>query len=672
MTAAMKMQGTCLQCFVVLALIGSAGQAAGQALSTHRLGNGTELVVVAQPLADATTVVWPGPVGGEVSYQAVTSGDLTLVAAVESALQVDVGSGAPPVIVAVGRAAVADLRTLLERLLSERPPRPVPPAVDRQVEEGRFERRLGAPGSEAEIRLEVNLPPPTDPTRSDVEVLWDLLPALLGDDLTAARSRTEGDLALLEAQTESSSADLTLRRLRFGLAQLADNPAVQGDLIEPAAARLRVRRQAMLEKHPNSAELILELWLEGGVAAVGEFLFGVDGVTATTVRSAAAAWLPQHPGNIVISLPPRAFNPRFASPPLMLQLDNGLSAAVLERTGVPLATLCLRPVVVPDLDGELAATILARVARELRELEHRPGWVEVNSDPPQLQLAAPPDQFSELAEVLRAALARAEDDERPVMVEGGSARRRALRLMAGILGVAEGSSLSPATLIRTGNLALGMVAEDGEAASEAVRKFWAVEGPAVDSAAVRSLPPVPRTREAAAGEESVLVVAVELAAAVDESLAAVVAELLRSRGAELLGEGTVEVLEPFVPGRHVLLVVATATGSIDELESKLRTGWARYTRAATASELEAVRRRVAATSAATWSGVSGRACRCAAVASGAAGWRTAADLEMTILSLQPELVNATLAAVAKWESLLNTGAGVLPIATTDRNSRSPS
>ncbi|MCW9078753.1 MAG: hypothetical protein OQK74_06230, partial [Gammaproteobacteria bacterium] len=441
----------------------------------------------------------------------------------------------------------------------------------------------------------------------------------------------------------------------------AENPAIQEGLVEAAARRLRVRRQASLEEHPQSAELILDLWLQGGVDAVREFLFGVDGVTTQTVRSAASSWLPQHPGNVVVTLPPRSFNPRFAPPPAMLQLESGLTAAVLERTGAPLAALCMRPVVVPDLDDELAATVLARVARELRELEQRPGWVRVDSRPAQILLAAPTDQFSELVEVLRAAFAQAEEDQRPVMAEGGTARRRALRLMAGILGIAEGSSLSPATLLRTGNLALGIVAEDVEAASEAVRKFWTVHSSTLESATVGTVAAVPRTREAATGTDSVLVIALELSITTDEPLALVVAEILASRSAALLSEGSVEVLHPFVPGHRALLVVATAAATMDTVEERAAEGWSDFTRPATEEELAEARRRVAATLAGTWSGATGRACRCAAVASGAVQWRTSTDLEMAILSVPIGLTNATLQSLGDWESLQNTGAGVLPI-----------
>jgi hypothetical protein len=321
----------------------------------------------------------------------------------------------------------------------------------------------------------------------------------------------------------------------------------------------------------------------------------------------------------------------------------------------------MRPVVVPDFDDELAATVLARVAREIRELEQRPGWVRVDSQPAQILLAAQIDQFSELVEVLRAAIAKAEEEQRPVMAAGGSARRRALRLMAGTLGVAEGSSLSPATLLRTGNLALGIVAEDAEAASEAVRKFWTSEGSVLESATVGTVAAIPRTREAAAGTDSVLVVALELSIATDEPLALLLAEILASRGSALLSEGSVEILYPFVPGHRVLLVVVTAPTTMDAVEVSAAEGWSGFTRPVTEEELAEARRRVAAAHAGAWSGATGRACRCAAIASGAVQWRSSADLEMAILSIPIEVTNATLHSLADWESHHNTGAGVLPI-----------
>jgi hypothetical protein len=666
MTPAMKVQGSYLQCFLAFAVVvGASHGAAAQALYLDTLEGGTVLLVVAQPLADATTVAWPSLVEEDDAPDTLTSGDLTLVADLEAAFGGGEGTAAPAVVVAVGGASVTDLGAVLERVFADLPVAPLSPDSGRRVVEGLLERRLGSAGGDAEIRLEVNLPPPNDSLRSAIEVLWDLLPELLDDDLAGVRSRVDHNVGLLEARTETSTADFEVNRLRLGLARLAENPAIQLGPVEASARRLKVRRQASLEEHPHAADLILDLWIDGGADAVREYLFGVDGVTPRRVREAAAIWLPQHPGNVVVTLPPRSFNPRFASPPEILQLDSGLSAAVLERSGTSLATLCMRPVVVPDLDEELAATVLARVARELRELEQRPGWVRVDANPPQILLAAPAEHFSELNEVLRAALAPAERDERPVMLSGGSARRRALRLMAGILGVAEGSSLSPASLLQAGNLSIGIVAEDAEAASEAVRKFWSFDRQGIESASVRAVAPVPKIREAAAGQDSVLVVAIELPAAMGEALSLVLAELLTLRGGTLLAEGTVDIFRPFVPGHNLLLVVATAAASMDSVEMSVAEGWEAFTGPASEDELAEVRRRVAAANAGLWSGATGRACRCAAVASGAAEWRSASDLEMTLLSVPLTIVDTALGMVSEFENLQNTGAGVMPIIEFD-------
>jgi hypothetical protein len=276
-------------------------------------------------------------------------------------------------------------------------------------------------------------------------------------------------------------------------------------------------------------------------------------------------------------------------------------------------------------------------------------------------LSAAAGQFSELTEVLRAAVAQAGRSDQPVVTGGGDARRRALRLMAGFLGVAEGSSLSPASLLRMGNLSLGVVAEDAEAATEAVRKFWSQKDASTAGATVGTVAPVLRTREAAAGGDSVVVVALELAAVTDETLSLVVAELLASRSKALLADGTVEILRPFVPGHRVLLVVASGSETVDLVEGSLRESWSTLVRSSSEEELAGVRRRAAATAAAEWSGISGRACRCAAVASGAVGWRSAAELEMTTLSVPLDAVDTALESFADFEILANTGAGVLPI-----------
>lgn len=666
MTAAMKVQRSCLQGFLLLTAVGLCHTTPleAQALHTERLSNGTPLVVVAEPLSSATTVVWPAAAGEPISP--VTSGDLTLIADLEVALSALPDGEAPPVVVVVGGASLAELRGMLERSLEGRKPATVTTISSDVVDEGRMERRLGSPGADAEIRLRVNLPPPSDPGRTSAEVLWDLVPEVLAGDLSGLRSRTDGDEGVLEARIDADRADLALKQLRLGLARIAEDPKLRDEQVEKAARRLLVKRRALLEKHPEAALLVLDLWLGGGTDAVREFLFAAEGVTPAGVREAARQWLPQHPGSVVVILPPHALNPRFASPPDVLQLEGGLTAAVLERSGSPLSVVCLRPVVVPDLDDEMAATILTRVAGELRASPQRPGWVQVTTTPPQLELAAPSAGFAELVEALRTALDTVSDDQRGIPFESGDSRRRALRLMAGVLGVAEGSELTPIALLRQDNLSLGVVAEDGEAAAEAIRKFWASGGETAGVTTNRGQPLLPKTREAVAGNRSSMVVAVKLSTARDEALPLVLAEILVARGSSLFPDHTVEVLDPFVPGRPVLLLVVTAVVPVDVLEKSLQKQWKTLTAPVNDGELSSAKRRVAASAAKRWSGATGRAARCAAVATGAVWWRPPAEMEMSILTVSAETVNLMLSGLVEWDTLEVVAAGVLPIVEVDK------
>jgi hypothetical protein len=115
----------------------------------------------------------------------------------------------------------------------------------------------------------------------------------------------------------------------------------------------------------------------------------------------------------------------------------------------------------------------------------------------------------------------------------------------------------------------------------------------------------------------------------------------------------------------VLLFTVTATASLEDLEGTLDKIWKRVTKPTTEDELVTVRRRVAAAGAAQWSGASGRARRAAAVAAGSVGWRTASEIEMTVLSVSPDQVNAALEPLTAWREILNTGSGVLPIVDVD-------
>ena len=648
-----------------------AGTAHAQALLVEPLPGGTVLVVVNQPLADATTLVWPQNTdNGEEAVRRLITGRLGLVADIEAAL----GAGgddeeprpAPPVIVAVCGASGEELWSLLDRLLGDHSTSPSIPGAATTLEEGGLDRRLGPQGSEAMLRLEVLLPPPGDSRRSSVEVLWELLPTLLADLVPNLQSRVEGALGVLEGGVDADFAENAVSGLRLELARLASDPALQADDVATARRRLEVRRYAVLEEHPNAAVRVLEHWLAGGEAAVREFIFGIQGVTLKSVREAAAGWLPTHPGRAQLILPPRVFNPRFAVGPQTHRMGNDLTAAILERRGAPLAVVCLRPVMVPDLDGEVTATVLARLARELRSAPSRPGYVRVRSAPPLIEVAGPADGFGELMEQLTDSYLAVATDRSPAAAAGKGARRRALDLMAGLLGVTEADDPSPATLLRPGNLALGVVANDAEAAAEALFKFWSVESADDGMTDVQNVAAVPRTRVAAPGNESVLVVALETAFGGNEAVSMVVREVLAARARDLWPEDRVEVLHPYVPGRSLLLLELGSPGTVDQVEKLVDGGWTSLTSAVDEEELAPIKRRVAASASAEMSGVAGHARRCAATAAGAARWHQPAEFELEILTVGPEIVNAVLQGFSDLATLQTTAAGTLPISDLKR------
>jgi len=642
--------------------------AAGQALDVATLANGTELVHVSLPLSEATSVAWPVPAAGAGPRVAsVAAGALTLVADLEAVLSVDQDWPAPAVVVAIGGGSSSELRALLGRLLSTAPVDP-PEVTAAAMVEGRIERRLGSAGSEALLRLEVSLPPPESWQRSPVEVLWEMLPEVVGDELPGVRSSVEGDRGVLEARVDPDLAEVELDRLRLALARIGSQPALDADRVEAFRRRLGVRRRALLESHPEAAELLVRLWLRGGAAAVREYLFGLGGVTAHEVSRAASQWLPQHPGLALLRLPPRVFSPRFAPAPRRVQLDNDLAAAVLERPGSALSAVCLRPVLSPDVDGGVTATVLARLASELRSLAVAPGWVRVRSDPAMLELAAPIDGFAEMCEALQVALGRVAEDRRGVDLQGGDARRRALQLVAGHLGLAE-QELSPSDLLSPRNVALGVVAADGEAAEDALHKFligWA----AVDEGAGRR--PIvsgQRTREVAPGDESVLIVVLPFGGDLSGVVTRIVTEGLLHRSAEHLAQFGVELLRPLVPGRRVLLLVLRARGELEPLERVVAETWPLLMTPIEEAELAPIRRRVAARYTAEAGGALGRARCAAAVAAGEVQWRSPSEVELQILSVAAEDVAAALEQWSTYDGLKTYGAGVLPISRLEPGGR---
>ncbi len=648
-----------LRCYLhFLAILGLVTATAGaQALHVERLPNGTTLVVVAEPNATATSVAWPETGENGSRVRSVSGGELTVTAAITEALG---GAPPPPLLAAVGAVQVAELRTLAEGLMGGAAPArisaavaPAPPA------EGGVERRLAAPGAESALALTLPLPAPGDWRRPALEVLGEALPELLAREAPELRTTRAADTVTLETAVDPELGELQLARLRLALERLGSDPEIDAGPLEAARTRLMVRRRVELESQPAAARRLVELWRDGGLDAVRRFLFGLDGVTPELVREAARDWLPEHPGAAVLSLPPRVFNPRFAPGPQQVRLDNDLAAAVLERPATSLAALCLQPVLTTDLDGEVAATVLARIARALRADPAAPGWVDVEADPARLELAAAPDGLDELLEALARALDTVGSDTTPVSSSSAEPRRRAVDLMAGLLGV--GGELSPATLLRPANLAVGVVGPDGEAAAEALTKF--LGGLPGGSAPLESRPlGAEEHRAAVPGKASALALALPFDT-LDDAAQAVLKLLLEERGGALLPGCRVEVLAPLVPGRRVLVMVVSAPGPLDALEKTVRGAWKRWLGPVDEAELEPVRRRAAAAAAVAVSGAVGQAGAMAQLAAGTAGWRPAVDRQMALLGADPAAISQAMAAVPELKDLESTGAGPLPAAT---------
>jgi hypothetical protein len=652
---------------LVLLLLHSllAPEALAQALLIGQLSNGTEIIEVSQPLSDVTSLAWyelgedgtPRPVS-------ISGGAMTIGAAIEDQFGGDESQTAPAVIVVAGGAVGRDTRKLLDNLLADQPPEQLPPVKPLAVREGGVEKRLGAPGSPAFLRLEIPLPPSSTWQRTATEILFDLLPELIGNELPGLQSRVRDEMGLLEARTDPELAELHLRRLRLAIARIASEPRIDDERVAAAAHRLLTRRQAGLEVHPDAAVQVLEWWRQDGAEAVREKLFGLNGMSSELTRRVAQEWLPQHPGAAVLTLPPRVFNPRFAAGPQRVQLASDLSVAVLERPTTPLSVLCLRPVLLPDIDGELTATVLARLAAEVRAAENAPGWIQVRMHPATLELAAPVDTFAELCEVLQVALSRITKDNSSVDSGGGSARRRALRLMAAHLGLGASTNLSPASLLQPDNLALGMVAADAEAAIEALRKLL-IHEPIGGPLQGQSLVSLQRTREAAAGRTSALAVALTFDSPPGDTATDVVSSLLLSRISAILPDFRAEVLQPLVPGRSLLVLVVEAEMTLDELEIAIGEAWQDWLEPPAEEELSGIRRRVAAELSTAASGALGRARACAGVATGTMPWRSTSDVELQVLRTSPEDLAVVLESLSDWGSLLTTGAGALPIATPE-------
>ncbi len=634
------------------------GAARGQALDLQELPGGTGLIAVVQPEAAATSVAWPVLAGdGSWSIRSLTAGELTLARALETALA---GEGpAPPVVVTVGAGSGATLRTAVSLALGEREARTFRRTSGSQLSEGTVERRLGAPGSEASLSLRIPLPPLDDPRRTPVELLFEMTPELLERVVPGLRVLSGARQVTLEARVAADLASLKLSRLRRELAQLGESTGLDAAGVERARTRLAVRRGGLLEQYPQGAEELLRIWMAGGADGVRQYLFGPDGATLAGVREAAATWLPRHPGEATLHLPPQALNPRFAGGPRQDVLGNNMAVAVLERPGASLTALCVRPVVTPDLDGSRAATVLTRLAGVIRTSPQAPGWIRVESGPPRLELAGPPDGLDGLLEVLAGALNTLGRDTTP-LPRDRNARTVALELAAALLGMDE-AALTPARLLAPPNLALGIVTVDAEAAFEALGKLLGDLPPGEASPEGQDVSVHPRRRMAVPGTRSTVVVILPLDPQVGSAEAAVVTALLDSR-ARRIGDGLeVEILAPEVPGQRVLVAVATGDGTVDDVETAFLESWGGLVASPGERELASVRWTVATRLVAGGSGSLGGARRCAALVAGGGRWQTGAELERLALTLGADEVAPLLAAWADVDMLERTGAGPLPV-----------
>ncbi|MCD4750031.1 MAG: hypothetical protein K8R59_11720 [Thermoanaerobaculales bacterium] len=640
--------------FIFLCFGFFSSDASAQALAVETLEGGTEVILVTEPLAEASAACWPR--ANEVlEAHCVMGSELVFLGELEKEI---VEGDAPPVVVVVGgvgRSALIDLlrRTLRDRLLS-----PLDERRTNAFEEGGQERRLGTLGAPSTLRLEVPLPPPESAQRSAIEVLWHLLPRYFRVEHPGLRSGIVGDVGHVETSVDPELADVTLRKLRLSLARLAGDPALIGSEVENEARRLRIGRQAELERVEPATRQLLDLWRRGGADAVRHHLFGPDGVTVLSVREAARGWLPSHPGHAVLVLPPRVFRPRFAPGPLEVRLDNDLAVAVLERPTASLSALVMRPVLLSGLAGDVEAVILARVAAALRTQETRPPFIKVEVHPPRLELATSSDDFASLTEALQEALEVVANDHQEV-TSSETARARALRLMAGVFGLDSSSVVSPAGVLASENLVIGAVTPDAEAAVEALRKFG-VGG--TSSGAPRlsaSLVDQARRRLPAAGRKAAVAAAIYFEEGFP--IPEMVAQIVNQRAETVLEGARVDILHPLLPGRTVFVMLVEREGSIDELETLLEQSWSDLFSLTTEDEVQGVRRKVAASVISTASGVMGRARACAQVAAGEDSWREPAKAEMTVLTVELEAVNATLTRILQTETMERTSSGPLPV-----------
>lgn len=618
------------------ALLVSPSLLKAQALSAEKLSNGTELLLITRPLAELDALCF-SDARAEGGARCLIAPELLFASVIEEEFS---EGPAPKGVVIMAGAGQRGIVDRLRALLTNRPPaQGSMPAPAAPRSEGSVERRLVPPGAASKIELEIPLPDAADPRRSAMEVIWELLPGKLAKEFPGIRARTRASSGILELEVDGESAELRLSALRLALTRLAADPSIRAEAVAAEAHRLQVARMAHLEAPESAGREILRRWEESGADAVREYLFGLKSVDLPLILEAMQSWLRVHPGRAIISLPPRIFQPRFAPGPLVKTLDNNVSVAVLERPQVGLSALVLRPILLSGIGGDAEAVVLARVGGALRSGGLPLPSVEVQTDPPRLELVAEADNFALLCEALQRALSEVASDTNPI---AGSleSRDRSLQLLGRILGLNSGEDLSAADILAPGNIALGALAPDAETAIEALQKFGVGGEKAPDQLLSTTIESAFRHREAASGSTSAVAAAVPLEAG--WPVPQFIRTLFEERSAEIWPEARVRVLEPLIPGRRFLVLVVEADGPGAELEQRVREKMEALAAPVDEETLPALRREVVLEETRRVSGIIGRARLCSEIAAGAAEWRAPTRQEMRIMGAEPDEINQEL------------------------------
>jgi len=649
---------------VLLAALFSVSGLAAQALSTGRTDGGTEILLITHPLAEQTAACWPDSTRKEDVY-CIRNSNLLFDPTFETALN-DMPSP-PPVLIIVGGPGRRDVFDLIRRVEAGRETTEVSSDPDSHTVpptsfgENLVERRLSAPGSASVLRLEIPLPPASDPGRSALECFWRFLPGLLGNDFPEIRARIDGSIGIIETGVDAARADTRLSTLRLALARISGDPELDPEEVRAESQRLLIARAAALETPTIAAEELVRRWLSGGRAGVREYLFGIGVVDFEAVRHALRTWLARHPGRALISLPPRVFQPRFAPAPRVETLENDLNAAILERPEAGLSALVMRPVLLSGITGDAEAVVLTRLGARIRALGFPVPRVTVSKNPPRIELIGADDDFPLLVEALQAGLDAVVDDDSP-LPESLEVRDRALRLLGRFLSLNSGGDFSAREILAPENLVIGAVAPDVESAMEALVKFGIGGSKQDRQPVVSSISGSLKHREATAGSRSAIAISLEYPG--PWPVPVFLEEIFSQRAGDLWPDFRFEVFRPLVPGRDVTILLIEGEAGVRELEESVRKGIDSLLAPVDENTMEELRRRVSRKEASVSDGVSGRARICAETAAGLRAWSTPASQQMKILGMEPDSINTVLEHMRGKDGMQWTAAGPMALKDT--------